>query len=135
MLTSRLLSTKKWWWNLRRSTWNDLPKLEGTHTHRVSFETAVARETCSWTELGGTRGWNSCEQVRLCAVHDRTTSFYWSSERMVALELYMDDIHGAATPSGREKVIKDLALEINSREVTDVRQESHTNISNDYDYR
>ena len=27
---------------------------------------------------------------------------------MVALELYMDDIHGAATPSGREKVIKDL---------------------------
>ena len=42
--------------------------------------------------------------------------FYWSSERMVALELHMDDIHGAATP-------------------TDVRQESHTNISNDYDCR
>ena len=32
---------------------------------------------------------------------------------MVALELHMDDIHGAATPSGREKFIKDLALEIN----------------------
>ena len=43
--------------------------------------------------------------------------FYWSSERMVALELHMDDIHGAETPSGREK----LAI---SREVTDVRQES-----------
>ena len=27
--------------------------------------------------------------------------FYWSSERMVALELHMDDIHGATTPSGR----------------------------------
>ena len=38
---------------------------------------------------------------------------YWSSERMVALELHMGDIHGAATPSGREKFIKDLALEIN----------------------
>ena len=32
---------------------------------------------------------------------------------MVALELHMDDIHGAATPSGREKSVKDLALEIN----------------------
>ena len=31
---------------------------------------------------------------------------------MVALELHMDDIHGAATPSGREKFMKDLALEI-----------------------
>ena len=37
---------------------------------------------------------------------------YWSSERMVARELHMDDIHGAATPSGREKFVKDLALEI-----------------------
>ena len=35
-----------------RSTWNDLPKLEGTHTHRVSFETAVARRAAgqSWVE-------------------------------------------------------------------------------------
>ena len=32
MLTTRLLSTKKWWWNLRRSSLNDLPKLEGTQT-------------------------------------------------------------------------------------------------------
>ena len=32
---------------------------------------------------------------------------------MVALELHMDDIHGAATPSGREKFVKDLAQEIN----------------------
>ena len=39
--------------------------------------------------------------------------FYWSSERMVALELHMDGIHGAATASGREKFVKDLALEIN----------------------
>ena len=69
---------------------------------------------CSWSELGGIRGWNSCEQVRFCPVHDGTTVLlYWSSERMVALELHMDDIHGAATPSGREKFIKDLALEIN----------------------
>ena len=56
----------------------------------MAFETAVAGETCSWTELGGTRGWNSCEQVRFCAVHDSTTVF-WSSETMVALELHMDD--------------------------------------------
>ena len=39
--------------------------------------------------------------------------FYWSSERTIALELHMDDIHGAATPSGREKFVKDLSLEIN----------------------
>ena len=56
----------------------------------MAFETAVAGETCSWTELGGTRGWNSCEQVRFCAVHDSTTVI-WSSETMVALELHMDD--------------------------------------------
>ena len=39
--------------------------------------------------------------------------FCWSSERLVALDLHMDDNHGAATPSGREKFVKDLALEIN----------------------
>ena len=39
--------------------------------------------------------------------------FYCSSERMVALELHMDDIHGAGTASGRENFVKDLALEIN----------------------
>ena len=39
--------------------------------------------------------------------------FYWSSERMVALELHMEDIHGAATPNGREKIVKHLALEYN----------------------
>ena len=62
--------------------------------------------------------------------------FYWSSARLVALELHMDDIHGAATPSGREKFVKDLALEKSlSTEVTDEKQESHTNISNDYDCR
>ena len=41
--------------------------------------------------------------------------FHWSSERMVALELHMDEIHRAATPSGRGKFVKDLALEINFR--------------------
>ena len=39
--------------------------------------------------------------------------FQWSSERSVALELHMDDIHGAATPSGRAQFFKDLAREIN----------------------
>ena len=29
--------------------------------------------------------------------------FHWSAVRVVALELHMDDIHGAATPSGREQ--------------------------------
>ena len=45
----------------------------------------------------------------------RTTApqFYWSSERMVALELHVDDIHGTTTRSGREKIVKDLVLEIN----------------------
>ena len=98
VLTTRLLIKKKWWWNLRRSTLNDLPKLEGT------------QRSCG--ELGGTRGWNSC--VMLGFVRCATApQFYWSSERMVALELHMDDLHGAATPSGRDKVVKDLALEIN----------------------
>ena len=32
---------------------------------------------------------------------------------MVALELHMDDIHGAATPSGRGGFVGELALEIN----------------------
>ena len=32
---------------------------------------------------------------------------------MFPLGLHMDDVHGAATPSGREKFVKDLALEIN----------------------
>ena len=32
---------------------------------------------------------------------------------MVALELHMDDIHGAATTSGRGKFVEDLVLEIN----------------------
>ena len=45
-------------------------------------------------------------------MHDSTTVLL-SSERMVALELHMDDIHGAATPSGRENFVKDLAFEIN----------------------
>ena len=48
--------------------------------------------------------------------------FYWSSERLFALEFHMDDIHGAATPRST------------SREVTDARRESHTSISNDCDY-
>ena len=39
------------------------------------WETAVAGETCSCAELGGTRGWNSCEQVSVCAVHDSSTVF------------------------------------------------------------
>ena len=41
--------------------------------------------------------------------------FHWSSERMFALEIHMDEIHRAATPSGRGKFVKDLALEINFR--------------------
>ena len=62
--------------------------------------------------------------------------FYWSSERMAALVLDMDDIHGAATSSGREKKSSNIShWKSISREVTDVRQESHTNISNDYDCR
>ena len=39
--------------------------------------------------------------------------FYWSSQRLVVLELHTDDIHGAATPSGREQFFEDLAREIN----------------------
>ena len=32
--------------------------------------------------------------------------------RLVALEVHMDDIHGAATPSGRKQLINDLSREI-----------------------
>ena len=39
--------------------------------------------------------------------------FHWISGRVVALELHVDDIHGAATPSDAKNFIKDLALEIN----------------------
>ena len=38
--------------------------------------------------------------------------FYWSPVRLVALGLHMDDMHGAATPSGREQFIRDLSREI-----------------------
>ena len=48
------------------------------------------------SELGGTRGRNSCEQVGF---------FYWSAVRLVALELQMDDFHAR----------------LNSSEVTDVK--------------
>ena len=51
--------------------------------------------------------------------------FYWSSERMVALELHMDDIHGAATPSGREKFVKDLDWRSTSRELATMTSDNH----------
>ena len=35
--------------------------------------------------------------------------FYWSATRVVALELHMGDIHGAATLRGRKQFIKDLS--------------------------
>ena len=35
--------------------------------------------------------------------------------RLVALELHMDGVHGAATPSGREQFIRDLSREIEFR--------------------
>ena len=38
--------------------------------------------------------------------------FYWSSLRLVALELHVDDIHGTATPSGRKQFIKGLSRKI-----------------------
>ena len=74
----------------------------------MASETAVAGETRSWIELAGILV-NGLGFVRCTAA----PLFYWSSERMVVMELHMDDIHGAATPSGREQLIKDLALEIN----------------------
>ena len=54
--------------------------------------------------------------------------FEWIFVRTVALDVHMDDINGAATPSGLKK-------SSTSREVTDARPESHTNISKDYYYR
>ena len=82
------------------------------HGHRVAFETAVAGETCSWVEYVAGFLVNKLGFVRCTTA----PQFYWSSERMVALELHMVDIHGAATPSGREKFVKDLTLESISRE-------------------
>ena len=82
------------------------------HRHRVAFEKAVCQgDVQAGQKLGGTRRWNSCEQSKFCAVHDSTTVLLEFREN--ALELHMDDIHGAATPSGREKFVKDQALEIN----------------------
>ena len=65
-----------------------LAKAGRDNGHGVSIAASAARETRSGSELGGTRGWNS-----------------WSSEKMVAQELHMDDIHGA-TPSGRDNLSK-----------------------------
>ena len=61
--------------------------------------------------------------------------FYWSSERMVALELHMDDMHGAATPSGRKKIAKDLALESNFKGGVRCETGKAYEHSNDYDCR
>ena len=38
--------------------------------------------------------------------------FDWSAVRLVSLEVHMDEIHGAGTPSGRKQFINDLSREI-----------------------
>ena len=64
--------------------------------------------------------------------------FHWSAVRLIALELHMDDIHGAATPSGREQVIRDLSREIEfkggdrSERVKAIRTSQTTAITTDW---
>ena len=41
--------------------------------------------------------------------------FDWSAARLVALEVHMGDILGAATPSERKQFINDLSREIESK--------------------
>ena len=45
------------------------------------------------------------DKLMSCAVQRRATVLLYST-RHVALELHMDDIHGAASPSGRQQFIK-----------------------------
>ena len=53
--TTRLQSTRKWWLSLRgtpHQSWKG-----------VATTTSAAREACGRSELGGTRGQNSCEEA------------------------------------------------------------------------
>ena len=52
------------------------------------------------------------EHVAGILVNTTAPLFHWSAMRLVALELHMVDIHGAATPSGREQFLSDLSREI-----------------------
>ena len=80
------------------------PAKAGRDRHSVSTATTAARETCSRSELGGTCGQNSGEQVRFRPVQDSAT---------VLLECSATSCngiaHGAATVSGRKQYINDLA--------------------------
>ena len=51
------------------------------------------------------------DKLMSCAVQRRATVSLYST-RHVALELHMDDIHGAASPSGRQQFIKALSRQI-----------------------
>ena len=61
--------------------------------------------------------------------------FYWSAVRLVALEFHMDDIHGAATPGGREQFLSDLSREIEFKGGDGCERRNHMNISSDFGYQ
>ena len=68
--TARLQSTSRWWWSRRRVPRTPRQSWKG-HRHCVATTTSIAREACSRSELGGTRGQNSRGQ-NSCE-HDNAT--------------------------------------------------------------
>ena len=100
--TTRLQSTRKRWWTRCRSASNADPESWKRHWHCVAITTSAGRSTSSRSELGGTHlagilvnmlGFERCQTA---------PQFHWRAVRLVALELHMDEIHGAAPPSGRK---------------------------------
>ena len=131
MPTLRLQSTRRCWWNQHQSTSNASPELEETRTLCGGCDVS-----CLGDERQGRAGWNTWPEfswtswvLRWCKTAQQ---FYWSAPRTVALELHMDDFHGAATPSGRKQFIIDFFQErLTSKVVTDVSWENRKNISRD----
>ena len=80
-------------------------------TKIVAIATAAARKTSSRSEVGGTLGRILVNKLG-CERRETAPQIYWSAVRQVALELHMDDIHEAVTPSGRKHFMTFLSREI-----------------------
>ena len=79
----------------------------------MDVETTVAGEMMGRAELGGALGGDSGGHTGFCTLQCHATpQFYQSSSRQVALDLHMDDIHGAAFPSGPTQFAKCLSPQL-----------------------
>ena len=103
MRTTRLQSTRRWWWNQRQSTSNASSKLEETQTLCGDYGV-----NCPEDEQQ-VRAWVERQVLSGARQHH---SFTGVQGQLVALELHMDDMHGAATLGGRNQLIKDHSREM-----------------------